>query len=68
MGLTLKNIALTVREDGKPKPVYSGFGEMLFTHFGMSGPLILSASAVMRKPGAHQRSLFPADAAAIPAA
>lgn len=58
MGLTLKNIALTVREDGKPKPVYSGFGEMLFTHFGMSGPLILSASAVMRKPGASYEAVI----------
>ncbi|SHH50788.1 hypothetical protein SAMN02745823_00115 [Sporobacter termitidis DSM 10068] len=46
-GLSLKNIRLTVRDGGK-KPVYEDFGEMLFTHFGVSGPLILSASAHMR--------------------
>ena len=34
---------------GKGKPVYSGFGEMLFTHFGVSGPLILSASSYYSK-------------------
>lgn len=43
MGLSLKNVSVTVR-DGKKK-IYEGFGEMLFTHFGVSGPLILSASA-----------------------
>ena len=57
MGLTLKNIALTVREDGKPKPVYSGFGEMLFTHFGTSGPLILSA--VVTSGGVSVKELDP---------
>ena len=46
-GLALKNIRLTVTGSGK-KPVFSDFGEMLFTHFGVSGPLILSASAHMR--------------------
>lgn len=34
----------TAKKSRKKKPVYSGFGEMLFTHFGLSGPLILSAS------------------------
>lgn len=43
MGLSLKNVAVRLR-CGK-KEVYSGFGEMLFTHFGVSGPLILSASS-----------------------
>lgn len=42
-GLSLKNVRATV-SDGK-KEVYSDFGEMLFTHFGVSGPLILSASS-----------------------
>lgn len=46
-GLTLKNVAIKVY-DGSKKPVYEDFGEMLFTHFGVSGPLILSASAHMR--------------------
>lgn len=43
MGLSLKNVAVSLRAGGKEK--YSGFGEMLFTHFGVSGPLILSASS-----------------------
>ena len=47
-GLSLKNTGLTVTKDGKT--VYTDFGEMLFTHFGISGPMILSASTVLR-PG-----------------
>lgn len=43
-GLALKNVAISLCEDGR-KPFYEGFGEMLFTHFGVSGPLILSASS-----------------------
>ena len=43
MGLSLKNVRLTVTENGLP--VFSDQGEMLFTHFGISGPLVLSASA-----------------------
>ncbi len=50
-GLSLKNVTLTVFEEGKKKPVFSELGEMLFTHFGISGPLTLSASAHMRKMG-----------------
>ena len=46
-GLALKNVELTL-QDGK-KQVYNGFGEMLFTHFGISGPLILSASSYYAK-------------------
>lgn len=42
-GLSLKNVTLTMT-CGK-KQVYQGFGEMLFTHFGVSGPLVLSASS-----------------------
>lgn len=45
MGLSLKNCTLTLRKNADKKPVYSEFGEMLFTHFGLSGPLVLSASA-----------------------
>lgn len=47
MGLSLKNIELSVYR-GRKK-IYTDFGEMLFTHFGVSGPVILSASAHMRK-------------------
>lgn len=42
-GLSLKNVEITILNK-KGKKVYSDFGEMLFTHFGVSGPLILSAS------------------------
>ncbi len=45
-GLSLKNVRLTVYKDGKK--IFSDFGEMLFTHFGVSGPLVLSASCHMR--------------------
>ena len=44
MGLSLKNIEITIKNK-KGKKVYSDFGEMLFTHFGVSGPLVLSASS-----------------------
>ena len=46
-GLSLKNVELTVFENNKK--LYTDFGEMLFTHFGVSGPLVLSASAHMRR-------------------
>lgn len=47
-GLSLKNVEITLR-DSSNKKVYSDFGEMLFTHFGVSGPIILSASRVAHK-------------------
>ena len=43
MGLSLKNIAISIKNE-KDKELYKDFGEMLFTHFGVSGPVILSAS------------------------
>lgn len=46
-GFSLKNVALSVYED--EKLIYKEQGEMLFTHFGVSGPLVLSASSHMRK-------------------
>lgn len=46
-GLSLKNVGLKVT-DNSGKTVYTDFGEMLFTHFGLSGPMILSASCNMR--------------------
>ena len=45
-GLSLRNVELTVYENNKK--IYTDFGELLFTHFGVSGPLVLSASAHMR--------------------
>lgn len=47
MGLSLRNVAIKIK-NGK-KTMYEGFGEMLFTHFGVSGPLILSASSKIVK-------------------
>ena len=44
-GLSLRNVALTVVDCTSGKQVFSDFGEMLFTHFGLTGPLVLSASA-----------------------
>lgn len=46
-GLSLKNVSVVIK-NGKKK-IYEGFGEMLFTHFGVSGPLILSASSYYAK-------------------
>lgn len=46
-GLSLKNVSLTIKKD--KKILYEGFGEMLFTHFGISGPLGLSASSYIGK-------------------
>lgn len=55
MGLSLRNCGVKVTERGKKKPVYTDFGELLFTHFGLSGPTILSASAHLRpmEPGKY---------------
>lgn len=46
-GLSLKNIAINVFDD-KNKKIYSDFGEMMFAHFGITGPVVLSASAHLR--------------------
>ena len=46
-GLSLKNISITIK-DQTGKSIYSDFGEMMFTHFGVTGPVILSASAHLR--------------------
>ena len=44
-GLSLKNVKITIKDEEKNKKIYDDFGEMLFTHFGVSGPTILSSSA-----------------------
>ena len=44
-GLSLKNVSLTIKLAQSGKAVYEDFGEMLFTHYGITGPLVLSASA-----------------------
>ena len=48
MGLSLRNISIRIEDTEKYKCVYKDFGEMLFTHFGVSGPVILSASSHMK--------------------
>lgn len=47
MGLSLRNVTLNLYD--RDKLIYSELGEMLFTHFGLSGPLVLSASSHMRE-------------------
>ena len=44
-GLSLRNVKILIKDVEKNKKIYDDFGEMLFTHFGVSGPTILSASA-----------------------
>ncbi len=44
-GLSLKNVNVELNDYESGKSIYNGFGEMLFTHFGVSGPLILTASS-----------------------
>ncbi len=46
-GLSLKNVSLSAKDGDKT--VYEGFGEMLFTHFGISGPLVLSLSSLINR-------------------
>ena len=47
-GLTLKNVGIEFEDTKKRKSIYKDFGELLFTHFGVSGPTVLSASAHLR--------------------
>ncbi len=48
-GLSLRNCAVKLTDNKKNKVIYTDFGELLFTHFGISGPVILSASSHMRE-------------------
>lgn len=57
-GLTLKNVVLTAKEKESGKTVFSEMGEMLFTHFGVSGPLVLSASSHMTSKSASEYEMF----------
>ncbi len=58
-GLSLKNVSLTM-SCGKKK-LYQGFGEMLFTHYGVSGPLVLSASSFLGKRKGEEALLLTVD-------
>ncbi len=57
-GLSLKNVSIKIYDNAKNKAVYEDFGEMLFTHFGLSGPLILSASAHTRPMEKERYTVF----------
>lgn len=48
-GLSLKNVKLSLFIEGKKNPIFSQLGEMMFTDFGITGPLVLSASAYIDK-------------------
>lgn len=54
-GLSLRNIAVKIYENSRV--IYEDFGEMMFTHFGVSGPVILSASSHMRKDAAYELAI-----------
>lgn len=55
-GLSLKNVAIKLYDSYNKKDVYTDFGEMLFTHFGISGPVVLSASSHIKdmEPGRYE--------------
>lgn len=57
-GLSLKNVTVKVQDNNKNKIIFDELGEMLFTHFGLSGPLILSASSYMRNMQAGRYSVL----------
>jgi len=57
MGLSLKNCAVKIL-DRRNKTVYEDFGELLFTHFGLSGPVILSASSYLNFPEESYRLIL----------
>ncbi len=58
-GLSLKNVSLKIRDTESSKTVYEDFGEMMFTHFGITGPLVLSASSHLPKmtPGRYRAEI-----------
>lgn len=59
MGLSLRNVGMKVVDTKKNnKTVYEDFGEMLFTHFGVSGPMVLSASSHLREMEKNRYHIF----------
>ena len=55
-GLSLKNVKIIIQDVEEKKKIYDDFGEMLFTHFGVSGPMILSSSAhLVRYPSVMEK-------------
>lgn len=57
-GLALKNCRMTVEDTTNGRYLYQELGEMLFTHFGVSGPMVLSASAYIRDNPARYRLII----------
>ena len=57
-GLSLKNVVFSVFYKGKKKPIFKELGEMLFTHTGISGPLVLSATSYMGKGNISEYEMF----------
>lgn len=55
-GLSLKNVSLSAFSGGKK--IYEAFGEMLFTHFGISGPIVLSLSSLINRVNVKQVRLY----------
>ncbi|MBQ3116576.1 MAG: NAD(P)/FAD-dependent oxidoreductase [Clostridia bacterium] len=55
-GLSLKNVTFTIK--ASEKVLFSQFGEMLFTHFGVSGPIVLSASALINRKVMNNLTCF----------
>ena len=47
-GLSLKNVSMKIRDGESGKVIFEDFGEMMFTHFGLTGPMVLSASSHIR--------------------
>ncbi|HNX64859.1 MAG TPA: NAD(P)/FAD-dependent oxidoreductase [Oscillospiraceae bacterium] len=58
MGLSLKNVTLSLKDTKTEKVIYSELGEMLFTHLGVSGPLVLSASSHIREMEQGRYKIF----------
>lgn len=54
-GLSLKNVKITCLENGKK--IFSDFGEMIFTHFGISGPIVLTASSYINRKNMEKLSI-----------
>ena len=53
-GLGLKNISFSVFKGESKKAIYTDFGELMFTHYGLSGPVVLSASAYITEPESQE--------------
>lgn len=57
-GLSLRNVTLKITDNEQDKIIYEEFGEMLFAHFGITGPIVLSASAHLTKPTPGKYSAY----------